>query len=265
MTATQNIQIAKLSPNIGAEITGIDARDLDDNSFGVVRRAFLEHGMLVIRDQSLTPEQQVDFSRRWGDIFITPHLIPLPTNNAVLPVQNRGKEKTVTESWHSDSMFAERPPAITMLHSQIVPDIGGDTMFASQRAAYERLSPGMKKMVEGMRVTYVSSSLAKLSGKGELESSTHPIVRVHPETGQKALYFTCTQSARIEGMSEDESRTILQLLQSKCATPDMVYRHRWKLGDLVMWDNRCTQHYAIHDYGTDTRLLHRTTILERSA
>jgi taurine dioxygenase len=258
--ASQNFQTRRLSPHIGAEITGIDVDRLDDNTFGAVRQALFANCMLVIRDQRLTPERQVEFSRRWGEIFVTPHLIPLPDNPHVLPVRNRGKTRTVTEHWHSDSMFAERPPAYTILHAQLLPEIGGDTMFANQYLAYERLSPGIKRMIEGMRFSLRSSSLANLVGQAASEGASHPIVRTHPETGRKALYLTTGPAVRLEGMSDDESRVVLELLQGKCAQPDLVYRHSWRPGDLVMWDNRCTQHYAVHDYGEHERLLHRTTV-----
>jgi taurine dioxygenase len=258
---TTEATVRPLSPNIGVEIIGLEVRGLDAHGFEVLKTALLDYCMVVIRDQPLSPEEQVAFSKLWGDIFFTPHLIPIPGHPEVVPVNNRGKAATVTEAWHSDSPFAAPPPSLTILSAQHLPEIGGDTMFANQYLAYDRLSPGVKLMIRDMRVTYVSSVLAKFAGKGDtkLGSATHAVENVHPETGRTSLYVM--RGGRINGMAEEESRVVLDLLQSHCAQPDMVYRHRWRPGDLVMWDNRCTQHYAIHDHGDAARLLHRTTVV----
>jgi taurine dioxygenase len=260
----QKFQIRPLAPAVGSEVLGADVGNLDDNGFETIRRTLFVRGVLVIRNQPLTPDAQVEFSKRWGDVFITPHLAPIPGHPEVVPVENRGKAKTVTEAWHSDSVFAKEPPAITMLTAHVLPEVGGDTMFSSQYEAYDRLSPGMKKLAESIDVAYRSTVLANLAGGEQtVTGAVHPAVLVHPETGRKALYMTCVQAAVIQGMNPEENRAIINLFQNYVAPPDIVYRHRWQPGDLVMWDNRCTQHYAVHDHGDAERLLHRTTIVCR--
>ena len=248
---------------VGAAVRGVDLANLDDATFAKIKAAFLEHCMLVFPEQFLAPEPQLAFAARWGEVSIT----PMVTNYmegfpGVLRLTNKGKDKTPTENWHYDSSFQEKPPAVTILAAQDLPAMGGDTMWCNQYLAYDRLSDGLKAMLNGVRARFCGARLARAHGhQGEIPEQYHPVVRTHPETGRKALFVghpeTCTN---FENMTVAESRPLLDYLYAHSTQPDAIYRHMWKPGDVLMWDNRCTMHYAVHDYGMQTRNMNRVTV-----
>jgi taurine dioxygenase len=209
----------------------------------------------------MPPDVQLAFTRRWGEVYITPYVKKLDGYPEVLAVVNWGKAKTVTEAWHSDATFQPEPPGIAILAAQVIPGAGGDTMFANGYAAYEALSPGMKKLLEGVRCMHKDTVLAKFAGVEDPDAKpqSHPVVRTHPVTGRKSLFVNPLFSQHFEGMSAEESNGLLDYLCNHLTRHEFVYRHRWQEGDVVMWDNRCTVHYAVHDYGDAKRVLHRTT------
>jgi taurine dioxygenase len=260
---TTEFTVTPLTGSIGAAVRGVNVANLDDAGFAKVKAAFLAHCMLVLPEQFVTPETQLAFAARWGEISITPMITTYVEGYpGLLRLFNRGKAESVTENWHSDSSFQEKPPAITILAAKELPAMGGDTIWCNQYAAYERLSDGMKKMLHGVRARFCGARLARTHGhQGDIPEQYHPIVRTHPETGRKALFVghpdTCTN---LENMTVAESRPLLDFLYAHSVQPDTMYRHMWKPGDLLMWDNRCTMHYAVHDYGTQTRNMHRVTV-----
>ncbi|MGH0036586.1 MAG: TauD/TfdA dioxygenase family protein [Myxococcota bacterium] len=261
--ATQPIEVTRAAGRLGAEVRGVDLCDLDDPTFEALHRAFLEHHVLVFRDQKLNAEQLVGFGRRWGPLFvhpIVPHLEGVPE---VVPIRNLGKRHTITEVWHSDVSFSERPPMASALYALEVPEAGGDTLFANQHAAYEGLSAGLQRMLDGLRAIHTGSVLGALAGKGgdwKRHGQRHPVVRTHPETGRKALYVSPGFTVAFEDMRREESLPLLEVLWDRATRPDVTFRHRWRVGDLVMWDNRSVMHYAIHDHGDAPRVLHRITV-----
>jgi taurine dioxygenase len=260
---TTKFTVTPLTGSVGAAVRGVNVANLDDAGFAKVKAAFLAHCMLVLPEQFVTPETQLAFAARWGEISITPMITTYVEGYpGLLRLFNRGKAESVTENWHSDSSFQEKPPAITILAAKELPAMGGDTIWCNQYAAYERLSDGMKKMLHGVRARFCGARLARTHGhQGDIPEQYHPIVRTHPETGRKALFVghpdTCTN---LENMTVAESRPLLDFLYAHSVQPDTMYRHMWKPGDLLMWDNRCTMHYAVHDYGTQTRNMHRVTV-----
>lgn len=255
------IEIAPLSGALGAAVTGVNLGQLDDTQFEIIHRAFLEHCMLVFPEQFLSVDDHVAFAGRWGEFSISPFVNYLETHPCVLPLHNRGKANAVTENWHTDSAFLAQPPALNILSAREVP-VGGDTMCSNQYLSYERLSPGMKAMLDGVRAEFTGARLAALAGSDEIPSSFHPVVRTHPETGRKSLYVSRPVDSvpRFEGMTDEESLPLLQYLYDHSTSPDNVHRHHWHNGDVVMWDNRCTLHYAVHDYGEEVRDIHRISI-----
>lgn len=267
MAVATRVQVRPLSTAVGAAVTGVDLGEpLDDEVFDVVRRAFLDHGVLVFPEQHLQPAAQDAFARRWGEPLVVPYLAAhaIPGFPAVLRVTNMGKEQTLTENWHFDSAYFEEPPPIAILAAQSLPEIGGDTMWANQYLAYEALSPRMQELVSGLRAAYTGSVVDDDGERREVEVF-HPVVRTHPETGRKALGIGRIESCpRFEGMTHEESRPIIEFLYHHASRPELVYRHRWGPGDVVMWDNRCLLHYAVHDYGDAERVLHRVTVLAES-
>jgi taurine dioxygenase len=259
-----SIDCSRLSGSLGAEVRGVDLVSLDASLFQQIQRAFLEHHVLLFRDQKLTPEQQIAFGERWGELLvhpIVPHLEGFPP---ILAIANFGKQRTITEVWHSDVTFQDAPPMASLLYALELPEAGGDTLFANQHAAYERLSPGMKALLAGLRAVHSGRGLAAATGKGEaweLQGRLHPVVRTHPETGRKALFVNAGFTIGFEGMTAEESQPLLSYLCRQAVTPDISMRQAWRKGDLVMWDNRSVQHYAIHDYGDAPRTLHRVTVV----
>lgn len=259
--AQRQVGIRPLCGAIGAEISGIKIADLDDESFAAVRDAFFAHTMLVFRHQFLDPATQIEFTRRWGPVFITPHLKKLDGYPEVVPWVNQGKEKTGTECWHSDGSFFPEPPGIAILNARVIPPAGGDTMFANTYAAYDTLSDRMKQLLHGLRCIHVDTVFAK-SGieAANAPDQSYPVVRTHPVTGRKCLYVNPMFSSHFDGMTKEESKGLLQYLFDHSSRHEFVYRHQWRAGDLVMWDNRCTLHYAVHDYGNAERVMHRTSV-----
>ena len=259
------LSVAPLAGALGARVDGVDLRRVDDETMKILRAAFLKYCVLVYPGQErLTPEEHATFAAQWGELNYSPaqsHVSCVDGNRAVLLVDWHG-EKPQTDSWHSDFSLDERPPMGSLLLARIVP-VGGDTVFANQYLAYEALSDGMKRMLEGLSAVHSAHNFAKYMNQdaARMPKSTHPVVRTHPETGRKALYVNSGYTAHFDGMSEDESMPLLRWLWAHCTQPNFTFRHRWSVGDLLMWDNRCTQHFAIADYGSSPRTMHRVTIL----
>ncbi len=257
------IDIAPQTGSLGAEVRGVDLGHLEPEEFERIQRAFLDHHVLVFRDQKLDPAALVAFGRHFGSLYVHPIVPHLPDHEEVIPIVNRGKRRTITEVWHSDVSFAERPPLASALYAQEVPEAGGDTLFANQHLAFERLSAGLRRMLEGLRAVHTGRGLGAALSKPEAwreHGQLHPVVRTHPETGRKALYVSRAFTLAFEDMTPEESRPLLDLLSERATAPDLQYRHRWRPGDLVMWDNRSVLHYAVHDYGDAPRNMLRITV-----
>lgn len=263
MKTETHIEVAPLTGSIGAAISGVRLAEVDETTFEQIRSAFLGHCMLVFRDQFLSTEEHVAFAQRWGEFSLSPFVPYLEEHPGVLPLTNRGKADSVTENWHYDSTFLPAPPAMTILSARNVPT-GGDTMWSNQYHAYETLSSGMKQLLDGVRAEFAGTRLANLfRSTDEVPRSLHPVVRTHPQTGRKALFIGHPGDTvpRLEDMTEAESLPLIAFLYEHSTRPDRVYRHTWRNGDVVMWDNRCTMHYAVHDHGEAIRELHRISIV----
>ena len=260
---SNTMTVRPLTGSIGSEILDLDLRGIDDADFADIRQAFLDRCMLVFRGQHLGAADLAAFAHRWGEVFLTPHATAIDGFPEVIAIRNRGKALTTTEYWHTDSVFAPMPPALSILASQVVPPAGGDTLFANQYLAYEALSPGLAALADTLRAGYYrAADMGRLMGdvSGAVKTAVHPVVRTHPETGRKALYLSYDPTVRLEGFSEAESRAIIALFAAHATQPALCYRHRWQPGDVLMWDNRCALHFAVHDYGEQERVHYRTTI-----
>lgn len=254
--------VTPLTGSIGAAVDGVRLDEpMDDRTFETLRAAFREHCTLVFRDQYVKPLAQIAFARLWGEPVVTEMLNPLDGHPEIFQVANVKKETTATEAWHYDGSFTAAPPKISML-SAITTPVGGDTMWSNQYLAYERLSPAMKESLDGLMVRFSGIRLGRMLNVADEDTPTavHPLVRTHPETGRKALFVGHRENACIDGWTRSESEPLLEFLYRNSVTPDNVYRHTWREGDLVMWDNRCTMHYAIHGYGVQERVLNRITL-----
>ena len=272
------IETHPIAGALGAEITGVDlSRDLPDALIGEIRTALLEHLVIFFRDQALSPATQLAFARRFGDIHQHPFMAGMPDCPEVLEIRKTPSDKrNFGGSWHTDQMFAPQPAMGTILYARQVPSAGGDTMFSNQYLAYDALSDGMKRMLSGLRGICVGDK--RRNGQTRMEhnnatiamktveppkdmqtTSAHPVVRTHPETGRKSLYVGNHVHA-LENMTDEESAPLIQYLRDHSARPEFTCRFRWRDGSLAFWDNRCTQHNAINDYPTETRIMHRVTV-----
>jgi alpha-ketoglutarate-dependent taurine dioxygenase len=276
------IEIVTSEAPVGAEIRGVDlSRGIDDATFAEIDAALSAHAVIFLRDQRITPQQQVDFSRRFGEIEINAFSkYALAENPAVLVVSNikeDGKDIGYADAgshWHTDMSYTATPPRLTMLYAVEVPCRDGrplgDTWFASAAAAYDDLPAAMKKKLDGKRA--IHRFAAKERGvKKPVELTPeqiaknpdviHPVARRHPVTGTKAIYLRKGECIGIEGMPDDEALPLIEELSDLITSDRYIYRHRWKVGDLLMWDNALVQHWAPRDYEwPDRRMMLRTTV-----
>lgn len=260
-----NLRITPLTGTVGAAIDGVDLKQpVAAETFADIEAAFHEHCMLVFRNQHLGAAEQLAFARMWGEPVVTPMLGKLqhPEHPEVVRITRIPKATSSSEAWHYDGPFNPVPPKLSILSAQVVPR-GGDTMWTNQYVAYERLSEGMKRMLHGVRVHFRGLRLARQEGVPDDQAprALHPLIRTHPVTGRKVVYIGHSDNVeRFEDMTREETLPLLEYLYRHCTQPDNTYRHMWQVGDVVMWDNRCTMHYAVHDYGEQERVLNRITL-----
>jgi taurine dioxygenase len=244
------VAVERASGSTGARIRGVDLNALEDDTFATIHQALLEHGVVHLPGQDVTPEAHKAFGERFGALHTHPAAPGVHGHPEILLLENRGKSNTITEVWHSDVTCEAKPPAISILAARTLPDAGGDTMWANQYLAHDRLSDGMKAMLDGMRAVH----------KGFGLEAVHPVIRTHPETGRKALFVNGGFTSHFENMTKAESKPLLDHLVAFASTPDLTYRHSWSAGDVVLWDNRGVMHFAVHDHEHQHRVMHRVTV-----
>ena len=257
------LEIRPLSDALGAEVRGLDlAAPLDADTFAAVHRAHLENLVLVFRDQNFSPEQQIDFSRRFGPLDIHPaDDATLPEHPEILLVSTRkqdGKYVGLPDAgpmWHSDISYKKQTALGSMLYAIEIPERGGATGFANMYAAYDKLPVPLKAALEGRCGVFLAGrNNAKHAFKKRLTDEqraatpavTHPVIRTHPETGRRSIFANPQHTTSIEGYDEAESDEILAALFEHCFQPQFVYQHDWTVGDLTFWDNRCVAYIADH-------------------
>jgi taurine dioxygenase len=272
-----SLSFRPLSHALGSEVQGVNlAKSLSNSEFDQIHRTFLESGILLFRDQEITREQHIAFSRRFGELD-NHESLPRdrhPDYPELLLVTNIPKEsgkpsdsKYTGQQWHSDMSFTSVPSLGSLLRGITIPPVGGDTMFTNMYLAYDTLSAGMKKMIEGLHGIHTGSrkvddpNSAREKEQRKINPPiAQPVVRVHPETGRKALYIGEKVSC-FEGMTVEESRPLIDYLVKHATRPQFIYRHQWRASDIVLWDNRCTMHIALGDYEEgEIRHLERTTV-----
>jgi len=257
---------------LGAEIEGVNlADDLSDDVVAELRMALLEHLVLFFRDQDITPEHHLAFSRRFGDLVAYPMVSGLDGYPDIVPVVKREHE-TVNFGglWHSDTTYLDEPPMGAVLVARELPPKGGDTLWANMYMAYDALSDGMKRMLAGLRavnssakadVTRTREDRVREDGsEPEALVAEHPVIRTHPETGKKILYVNFGHTVRFQDMSEAESEPILDYLFRHQIRPEFTCRFHWTPGSVAFWDNRATQHNPVNDYHGFRRVMHRVTL-----
>ena len=273
---SSKIEVRPIAGAIGAEIHNVDvSQDLDDRTIGDIRKALLDHCVIFFRNQRLDAERHKTFTRRFGSIFIHPNYVGMQDDPEIVVITREpGDKRIVGEEWHADTTMVAQPPMGAILYAMEVPPYGGDTLFANQYLAYETLSDGMKKMLSALNAIHSDRKVAGPQANKNAQRSTkvredaawretvsaHPVVVTHPETQRKLLYVNASYTQSFEGMTEEESRPLLEYLLEQGHRPEFTCRFRWETGSIAFWDNRCCKHLAIHDAGPFRRVMRRTQV-----
>jgi len=274
--AESALKIRRVAGALGAEISGVDlSADLPDAVIAQIRRALVEHQVIFFRDQSLTPERQVAFGRRFGPLNIHPYVSGMPGHPEVMEIIKEPEDKVnFGGGWHSDMSFLETPAIGSILHAVELPDYGGDTLFASQAAAFEALSPALRATLEGLNAVHSASreysakghsaqkrkTMSVVEAEGQVGEFVHPVVKAHPETGRKALFVNPAFTMRFDGWTKRESKPLLDFLFEHCRYEGFTCRFSWTPGAVAFWDNRSVWHFALNDYPGQRRHMRRVTV-----
>jgi taurine dioxygenase len=268
------IEVRPASGALGAEIHGIDlASPLDGESLATLKGALSEHGVIFFRDQSLTPEQHIAFASNFGPINVNRFFRAVPGHPEIAEVRKEPEQtRNIGGNWHTDHSYDQIPALGSVLLAREVPPRGGDTLFACMAKAYDGLSAGLKKTLEGLKAVHSSRHVfgrvqygRDMEGRiGNPEAATqdavHPVVIRHPDSGRKVLFVNPGFTTHFEGWTEPESKGLLETLYAHARRPDFQTRFQWREGSIAFWDNRATWHYAVNDYQGERRLMHRITI-----
>lgn len=273
---SERITVTPLGPYIGAEISGLDlTRPLSDNQFEQLYHAQLRHQVVFLRGQDITPQQQRDLARRFGDLHIHPVYPHVKEVEEIIVLDTHNDNPPDNDNWHTDVTFIDTPPAGAILAAKQLPEVGGDTLWTSGIAAWETLSAPLKALLGGLRAEHdFRKSFPEWKYRNTQEEHRrwlaaveknppvlHPVVRTHPVTGRQALFVNNGFTTRIVDLAEKKSEALLGFLLEHAVKPEFQVRWRWREGDLAIWDNRVTQHYANADYMPQRRIMHRATIL----
>ena len=272
MPQSGSIIIRPLNPVIGAELHGLDLReDLRDSEIAAIKAALDRHGVVFFRDQDITPEQHLEFGRRFGELHVHPSVRGKPREqwSEIMPVHaDAGTARIAGDKWHTDVSCDEKPPLASILHLTTIPESGGDTLFSSMYAAYDALSEPMKRLLTGLTALHDGAPNYDDRERRNREqnpdrvnpTAVHPVIATHPSTGKKTIYVNSTFTVRINELSEAESDAVLAFLFAHVARPEFQCRFRWQRNSIAFWDNRAVQHYAVWDYYPAVRTGRRVTI-----
>jgi taurine dioxygenase len=273
MSSRRNsISIQPLNPVIGAELHGIDLREgLSDEELGIVQDALNEHQVIFFRDQDISPEQHLAFGRRFGELHVHPSVRGKPRTewSELLPVYaDANTARIVGDKWHTDVSCDEKPPYASILHLNIIPESGGDTLFSSMHAAYKALSEPLQQMLAALTATHDGApNYADRARRSQDRNpdrldptAVHPVIATHPYTGRKTIYVNSVFTTRINELSEAESEAILKFLFAHVTRAEFQCRFKWQRNSIAFWDNRAVQHYAVWDYYPAVRSGQRVTI-----
>ena len=271
------IEVRDVSGGVGAEIAGVDlSKDISRADMESMQQALWQNGVLFFRDQDLEPEDHIRFAERWGKINVNRFFAAVKGYPQIAEVRKEADQVTnIGGGWHTDHSYDQIPAMGSVLLAREVPETGGDTLFANMYVAYEVLSEGMKKALEGLKAVHSSrhvfgrvgelkehSDIGERIGnpKAATQDAIHPVIITHPESGRKALYVNGGFTLRFDGWTEEESQPLLRYLYAHASKPEFTTRFQWRKGSIAMWDNRSTWHYALNDYHGQRRLMHRITI-----
>lgn len=270
------LDVRPLAGAAGAELFGVNlAEDLEDDVVDEIRQALNEHCVVFFRDQELDVARHKAFARRFGEIFIHPNYKGVGKDDEIVEVRREpGDERIVGEQWHADTTMVEEPPMGAIMFAIEVPPFGGDTLFANQYAAYDSLSAGLKQTLAGLKAVHTDRMVAGPSHGLNAKRSTkireddawretrsvHPVVCTHPDSGRKHLFVNASYTVGFEGMSEAESKPLLDFLLEQGHRPEFTCRFRWQKGSVAFWDNRSAKHLAVHDAGPHRRYMRRIQV-----
>ena len=274
--AYKAIEVRRMAGALGAEVLGVDlSADLDNETFDDIHQAFVDHQVIFFRDQDLTPEAHKRFGRRFGSLNVHPYVKGMADHPEIMEIIKEPSETTnFGGGWHSDMSFLEKPSIGSILYALEVPEFGGDTLFASQAAAYEALSDGLKATLEGLNAIHSAGkeysakgasaqkrqSMQVSEAEGLAGEFIHPVVKVHPQSGRKALYVNPAFTMRFDGWTKRESKPLLSFLFEHSRQEAFTCRFRWAKGSVAFWDNRSVWHYALNDYHGQRRHMRRVTV-----
>src|SRR5215469_9944256 len=267
-------EVERLGVKLGAEVRGLDLKaPMDQATFAAFEAALVEHKVLVLREQHMTTAQHVALSRQFGELEVHP-MRPQGEFPEILVLDNHKDNPVLsTDVWHSDTTFRKNPTKYTILRCQIMPKVGGDTLWADMTAAYDGLSDTFKAMISGLRAVHDFQNFRVLFSKSPEDQAklrrmeemfpnpSHPVVRTHSGSGRKVLFVNPHFTVRIEGLHADESRSLLDVLFEQAHVPEYQFRLRWEPNTIVFWDNVSTQHYAANDYYPQRRRMERTAVV----
>ena len=276
---THTLTTRPVAPACGSFVEGLDVKRASDADLVALSQLLAERGVVFLREQHLSPEDQVALTARFGEVLRVPYVKHLDEHPDIIAVLKEADEKKISTfggTWHSDFSFLDQPPSLTILYGREIPPFGGDTLWSSQYAAFDALSPRMQEMMCGLSAVQtgwphgtkgpgpnaaVSRSVVMTRNDPTADREViHPVVRVHPITKRKALFVNPVYTQRFDGMTEEESKPLLSYLFAHATKPEFTCRLKWEVGTLALWDNRCVLHLAINDYDGSRRLLHRTTV-----
>jgi taurine dioxygenase len=277
-TEFKTIKVMPVSREVGAEIRGADiAAGISDQQFGEIRQAFIDHGVIFFRNQEITPDQHIEFARRWGEINVNRFFKPVKTHPIIAEVRKDPDQKAnIGAAWHTDHSYDQIPAMGSILYAREVPKLGGDTLFSSMYAACDGLSDAMRETLMSLRAEHSSRHVFGESALEErdredlgeryenalaaTQDSVHPVIIRHPLSGRPSLYVNADFTVKFEGWSKEESKPLLDFLYQHARQNEFTCRFQWKKGSMAIWDNRATHHYAMNDYHGELRLMHRITI-----
>ena len=277
-TKFNTIEVSPLSPALGGIISGVEiAAGISDEQFAEIRQAFIDYSVIFLRDQQITPDQHIEFARRWGEINVNRFFQAVDSHPIIAEVRKEAdQKKNIGAEWHTDHSYDEIPAMGSILYAREVPSVGGDTLFASMYAAYDALSDGLKQMLSSMNaehssrhvfgeVAYSDRDLDDLGSRlgntdAAIQDSIHPVIIKHPLSGRPALYVNRDFTVKFENWTQEESQPLLDYLYAHARQNEFTCRFHWQQGSMAIWDNRATHHCALNDYHGERRLMHRITI-----
>ena len=267
-----------MSPFVGAVVDGVDiAAGISDAQFAELRTAFIEHAVIFLRDQDISPDQHIEFARRWGEINVNRFFKEVDSHPIIAEVRKAPDQKiNIGGAWHTDHSYDQIPAMGSVLYAREVPSVGGDTLFSSMYAAYEALSDGLKETLLGLRAehssrhafgyqAYADIDMDDIAGRyknmaAATQDATHPVIIKHPLSGRPALYVNADFTVKFAGWTKEESQPLLDYLYQHARRNEFTCRFKWAKGSMAIWDNRATHHCALNDYHGELRLMHRITI-----